>query len=475
VTIPAAFTPSISLVKAADVASVGAQGDPINYSFVVTNTGNVTLTGVAVTDVPVGAISCPVSTLAPDASTTCTADATYFTTQPQVDAGQVANTATVSANPPSGSPVNAGDSLTVPATSTPSVSLVKSGVAVTDVPVGSVSCPVTSLAPGVSTTCTADAAYLTTQTQVDAGQVDNTATVVANPPTGPAVNALDSVTVPAISSPGISLIKSADVVSVAAEDDPIAYSFEVTNTGNVTLSSVVVTDVPVGSISCPVTSLDPGASTTCTADAAYLTTQTQVDAGQVVNTATASGTPPIGSPVNASDSLTIPVPSDAELTLTKSADVASVSAEDDPIAYSFLVTNVGNVTLTSVAVTDVPVGSVTCPVATLAPGASTTCTADADFLATQAQVDAGLVVNTASVSANPPAGPAVSATDSLTILAPAAASVSLVKSADVASVSAEDDPIAYSFVVSMPQVPRPRARLTPTSWQRRPRSTLVRL
>jgi len=82
------------------------------------------------------------------------------------------------------------------------------------VPVGSISCPVTTLAPGVSTTCTADAAYLTTQAQVDAGQVVNTANVSANPPTGAAVNDSDSLTIPATSVPSISLVKSADVASV---------------------------------------------------------------------------------------------------------------------------------------------------------------------------------------------------------------------------------------------------------------------
>ena len=48
-------------------------GDTIAYTFVVTNTGNVTLDSVAVDDPLVGAVSCPVTTLAPGASTTCTA------------------------------------------------------------------------------------------------------------------------------------------------------------------------------------------------------------------------------------------------------------------------------------------------------------------------------------------------------------------------------------------------------------------
>ncbi|MFN8191651.1 MAG: hypothetical protein U0R78_14645 [Nocardioidaceae bacterium] len=70
--------------------------------------------------------------------------------------------------------------------------------------------------------------------------------------------------------------------------DTILYSFVITNTGNVTLTSVGVTDAKVGPVTCPVTTLAPGASTTCTKS--YTLTQADVDAGVVNNTATASGT-----------------------------------------------------------------------------------------------------------------------------------------------------------------------------------------
>ena len=103
-------------------------------------------------------------------------------------------------------------------------------------------------------------------------------------------------------------MKLADVTTVAAEDDPINYSFLVSNDGNVTLTSVGVTDIAVGAVTCPVTTLAPGASTTCTADTPYLTTQAQVDAAQVVNTAQAAGTPPVGDPVTDEDTLVITVP-----------------------------------------------------------------------------------------------------------------------------------------------------------------------
>ncbi|MEZ5093181.1 hypothetical protein [Nocardioides sp.] len=72
--------------------------------------------------------------------------------------------------------------------------------------------------------------------------------------------------------------------------DTIDYEFLVTNAGNVTLDSITVDDPMVGTVDCPVTTLAPGADTTCTAS--YTLTQADVDAGVVDNTATVTGTDP---------------------------------------------------------------------------------------------------------------------------------------------------------------------------------------
>ena len=79
-------------------------GDTIGYRFVLTNTGAVTLTDVTVADPKTGPVSCPTATLAPGASTTCTAD--YTITQADVDSGTVNNTATGTANDPTGRAVD---------------------------------------------------------------------------------------------------------------------------------------------------------------------------------------------------------------------------------------------------------------------------------------------------------------------------------------------------------------------------------
>ena len=62
-------------------------GDPVTWTYVVTNKGNAPLTSVTVSDDKVGVIACPATALAPAASMTCTAKGT-------AQAGQYANLAT---------------------------------------------------------------------------------------------------------------------------------------------------------------------------------------------------------------------------------------------------------------------------------------------------------------------------------------------------------------------------------------------
>ncbi len=63
------------------------------------------------------------------------------------------------------------------------------------------------------------------------------------------------------------------------------------NTGNTTLTSVNVNDPLVGAVTCPQTTLAPGASMTCTS-ITYVLTQADLNAGSRNNTATARGTTP---------------------------------------------------------------------------------------------------------------------------------------------------------------------------------------
>ncbi|MGD0376883.1 MAG: hypothetical protein ABSB01_20150, partial [Streptosporangiaceae bacterium] len=318
-----------------------------------------------------------------------------------------------------------------------------------------VSCPAgaASLAPGDSVTCTAT--YTVTQADVDHGTVSNTATATGiTPAHEPITSAPSSASVSGERKPSISVVKSAEPSSFAAAGETIHYSFLVTNTGNMTLSHVQVNDADLpglSAISCPDSSLAPGASEIC--HATYVTTAADVDAGSVTNTATAQGDPP-GSDmpvVSPPSTATVRAEHRPSISVVKSAEPSSFAVAGETIHYSFLVTNTGNVTLSHVQVNDADLpglSAISCPDLTLAAGASETC--HATYVTTAADVDAGSVTNTATAQGDPPGSetPVVSEPSTATVPAERHPSISVVKSAEPSSFAAAGETIHYSFLVT---------------------------
>jgi uncharacterized repeat protein (TIGR01451 family) len=476
VDIPAVRAPGISLDKTANITSYSAPGTPITYTYTVTNSGNVTLDPVVVTDTFPGLspLNCPQNTLAPAQIEVCTA--TYTTTQADVDAGSIVNNGRASGQPPTGAPVTATDSVTIPATLTPGMSLSKSAnvssftgpgvhvtytykvtntgnvtldpVSVADPAPGlsAITCPDTALAPAQVENCTAT--YTTTQADVDAGGVTNTGTATGRPPTGPDLTAQSTLTITATPAPAITLVKRSGPTSFDQAGVVIEYTYVVTNTGNVTLDPVDVTDSHPGLTgpSCPDVSLAPNEQESCTAS--YTTTQADVDAGQVVNTGTATGTPPTGSPVVASDTLKVPAVLSPAVTIGKTADTPNFDVAGKTITYTYRVTNTGNVTLDPVVVADpMPnLSPVQCPVTSLAPGEVEVCTAT--YVTTQTDVDTGQLTNVGIVTATPPSGPPVGADSVLTVPAVQGPVIAIIKTANVSSFSTPGTVITYSYEVA---------------------------
>jgi uncharacterized repeat protein (TIGR01451 family) len=224
----------------------------------------------------------------------------------------------------------------------------------------------------------------------------------------------NTVTCPAL----ISIDKTADPTTFNAPDTPITYTYVVTNRGDVTLFNVQVTDPHPGlsAITCnPAqgSSLAPGATMTCTAT--YLTTQADVDAGEVTNTGTVIGTPPSGPAVTDDSPATVTAEQTPAINLDKSASPTQVGAVGEVITYTYRVTNIGNVTLHDIALSDDRLGAITCPETVLAPGAQMDCTAT--YTVTQADLDAGKIVNVATVTGLPPTEPPVIGTDTDTVTA----------------------------------------------------------
>ncbi|WP_418636898.1 DUF7507 domain-containing protein, partial [Winogradskyella sp.] len=251
----------------------------------------------------------------------------------------------------------------------------------------------------------------------------------------------------------ISLIKSVSSVDALGAagilDDEITYEFTVTNTGDETLTNIIVTDPLVGTVTCVSTTLAPGANTTCSAT--YVITQSDIDNGGIENSAIVSAEAPGGDTLDPSDDITdvsdtgtasdgtvvtdpetvetddidtingdsndsdptndvtpFEISQNPELTVTKTI-TTSGAVLNDVIVYDIIVVNTGDVTITDIEITDANAdlgtlsyqGGLT-NIPSLAPNASATVTVEQTI--TQADIDAGFVENSATAIGDSPYG-----------------------------------------------------------------------
>ena len=499
--------PSISLVKVGknangdEINTFDTVGEIITYEFLVTNTGNVPLNGVEVTDPLFGLGQITYSNwpgapneLQPGESVTGTA--TLTVTQDHINAGAIDNTATASGTSPAGDDVTDTDdwNLTGPDAG-PSILLTKTGAAqfttvgetitydfvvsnngnvtLTDVDVND---PLAGLSDVTFTNWPGDADTLQpgeqvngtatlqiTQAHITAGQIDNTATATGTPPTGDNVTDTDDWTVsgPA-AAPSIELVKTgADSFSTVGET--ITYNFVATNTGNVPLTDVTITDplpdlydwVYDWSGAAVEGTLQPGEVVSATAKLDI--TQAHLNAGVIDNTATATGNPPAGEPVSDDDDWTVPGAGSPELTLVKTGEFDGNAAAGETITYGFTLTNTGNQTLTDVSLTDqmladagVDIVFDTWPgdAGVLAPGESVD--ASAVYTVTQADVDAGHVYNLATATGTPPGSddPLPPVEDEVDLPIPGDPSIELVKTGVLDGDSVAGETVTYTFVAT---------------------------
>ncbi len=219
-TVTYTFTaPSIDIEKATNGVDADAPagpvipvGDPVTWTYVVTNTGDVQLIDVTVTDDQGVAVACPESTLDPLESMTCTGNGTAAAGQ-YANVGSVVGTPVDGAGQPSGPPVDDSD----------------------------------------------PSHYFGARASIDIEKSTNGED--ADAPTGPRIPVGDSVT----------------------------WTYVVTNTGNVPLTNVTVTDDQGVAVACPKSTLDPLETMTCTASGTAVV-------GQYANLGTVTGDGP-GGPV----------------------------------------------------------------------------------------------------------------------------------------------------------------------------------
>ncbi|MDR6841334.1 DUF7507 domain-containing protein [Pseudoxanthomonas sacheonensis] len=475
-TTPITTAPALTIVKTAGAPSGNSAGSTLGYTFVVTNTGNVTLSGIVINDAQLDAPAvCDVTTLLPGAIATCTG--THTITQAEVNAGTVNNSATATGTPPVGPPVTSPPSTTTtPITTAPALTIVKTagtpsgnsagstlgytfvvtntgnvtltGIAVVDVLLDAPAvCDVTTLLPSAIANCTGT--HTITQAEVNSGAVNNSATATGTPPVGPPVTSPPSITTtPITAAPALTIVKTAGTPSGNIAGSTLGYTFVVTNTGNVTLSGIVINDAQLDAPAvCNVTTLLPSAIATCTGT--HTITQAEVNAGEVNNSATATGTPPVGPPVTSPPSITTtPIAANPALTIVKTAGAPSGNTAGSTIGYTFAVTNNGNVTLSGIVINDALLDApAVCDVTTLLPNAIATCTGTHTI--TQAEVNAGAVNNSATTTGTPPVGPPVTSPPSTTTTPIAAnPALSLLKTAGAPSGNLAGSTIGYTFVAT---------------------------
>ncbi len=308
-------------------------GATVTWTYAITNTGIITLTDLTLTDDKIGLVgpdglsNCPPAgtILGPGESITCTATGI-------AQAGQYANTGLVTgitqidiitprqtvtatdpshyfgagpaiviqkatngedADTPTGPMIPVGGAVTWTYVVTNTGNLPLTQVVVTDDQGVAVTCPKDTLLPQESMTCTGSGIAVE-------GQYANVGTVVGIPPTGPSVTSTDPShyfgAVPSIVIQKATNGEDADTPTgpMIPVGGAVTWTYVVTNTGNLPLTQVVVTDDQGVAVTCPKDTLLPQESMTCTGSGIAVE-------GQYANVGTVVGIPPTGSPVTSTD------------------------------------------------------------------------------------------------------------------------------------------------------------------------------
>lgn len=292
-------------------------GSAVNWEYGITNIGDDDLIDIIVSDDQGVSVTCPGSTLTVGASMTCTGSgvaqqgqyanigivaATLVTSEEGVTAsdpshyyGQplflIKRTNGIEPATPPGPAVTPGSTVTwTYEVSNPGPASV-TGLTVTDDQGVTVTCSQSTLAASESTTCSGSGA-------AQAGQYTNVGTATATLPLGGTVTASDTsfyfggeLGIQKFTNGVDADVPTGPSISVG---DTVNWTYVVTNFGGDPLTAVTVTDDQGVTVTCPDTTLAPGASMTCTASGV-------ATPGQYANIGTAQGTSPALEVLSASD------------------------------------------------------------------------------------------------------------------------------------------------------------------------------
>lgn len=189
------------------------------------------------------------------------------------------------------------------------------------------------------------------------------------------------------------------------EGDTVVYSFKVTNTGDIPITTAKLTDKMLGvsGVECLATgtTVSPGASANCVGTYEHVITDADVTAGKVTNHATLCVDPEFGLDCEPDDTTTTTLKPAFNFVKHSEAKAASDDRgfdgiiAGDTIEYWFTVSNTGNVALKDVTIDDdlVALKGATC-VSDLPVGAKDVkCSTTATCKVTKADQEKGMVLN----------------------------------------------------------------------------------
>jgi len=457
-TVALTYTAALNLTKVPSSTTANV-GDKVTYKFTVTNTGNVTIKGLNLTDDKLGTIKTDKNELAPGAVATATA--THVVVETDLP-GPLTNIATIEGTDVLNQPVTATATASIALTYTAGLEVTKkasantakvgdtityqfsvrnngtvtiSGLALSDDKLGTITLDRTSLAPGE--TATGSASHAVVETDLP-GPITNIATATGTDSQGVAVAGQASATVQLTYTSSLQVTKTPSTKN-ANVGETITYQFQVKNTGSVTINSLSLADDKLGGVTLDKATLLPGETANGTAE--HLVVEGDLP-GPITNTATATGTDRLGATVTAQAKATVALTYTAALEVTKTPS-ATTAAIGETVTYQYAVLNTGNVTVDALTLTDDKLGDITLNVARLAPGETATGTA------THTIVEADLpgpLTNKATAKATDSQGKPVTAqaTAAVALTYTSSMTVSKVASSTMARVGEQ---ITYTYTV----------------------------
>ncbi|WP_075882834.1 DUF7507 domain-containing protein [Candidatus Protochlamydia sp. W-9] len=228
--------------------------------------------------------------------------------------------------------------------------------------------------------------YLASAEDISQQKIVITALAVGSTESGETFTASASLTLPYVP---LNLTKEASPMLFSTIDEKITYTYQVTNLGDENFQSVEIEDDKLGTMKiAPLLEVGKLATLTQT----YHVTQSDLDAGEIVNIARASGKNQFEGEVFSNNvTCVVNAQETFDFALAKTAVPAVISTIGEIINYRYDLTNQGNVTLENIVIEDDKISFVNLPVTTLLPRQSLTTTAS--YVVTESDILQGSITN----------------------------------------------------------------------------------